>query len=564
VVPAADPAVSLLPFLAATFGGGALALMARRDERVSVAIATVGLLLAVVAAAGIRADDPVGIGGSTLAGTDYARLFLLLGSLTGLLITLLGVATTMPRDLAGSILLGLGAAGLALGAADPVVAVLAASAGSFLGVFVTLVPPRSAVGAAIAGRELRALAGGAGLAVLAAAWTARPLDVLAAEPAATGLAFLGFTAAVAIRFGAIPFHRWAARLAEAAPEMALPLILAWGPAALAVVALAALDSSVGATGAPLAAERAIIVAVGAASLLLGMAAAYLHEDLEHVVAYSIVADAGIVLLAFGALDSGIWGSFRTWLLAFVVTKSALAAWAAAMRSTFGARRLGDLGGWMRRAPVLAAAFGVLAIATIGWPGLAMFDARGAIVAAATDGPLTAIVLIGTLGHVGYLGRILAAGVGRRSAAVASGADPRPTWPPHHRALRPADLLAAWRVNRAPAAAVLVLLLAGLALAVTGGAFGGPRAAAGFPPQPTPGPSTSPSVEPVPSPSPTSAPSVVPTPIVSPSSGAPSPSGSGSPGASGGALPGDSPLQSPPRIGSPSAEVPSFVPLSPSP
>jgi hypothetical protein len=218
---------------------------------------------------------------------------------------------------------------------------------------------------------------------------------------------------------------------------------------------------------------------------------------------------------------------------------------------------------MRRAPVLVAAFGVLAIATIGWPGLAMFDARGEVVAAATDGPLTAIVLIGSLGHVGYLGRILAAGLGRRSAAVAAGADPRPTWPPHHGALRPADALRIWRANRAPVAAGLVLVLAWLALAVAGGAFGGPRAAAGFPPQPTPGPSTSPSVEPSPTASPTPRPTASPTPFGSPSSGQPSPSASGSPGTSDG-VPSDGPVQSPPRIGSPSAEVPSFVPLSPAP
>jgi NADH-quinone oxidoreductase subunit N len=556
--------VSLLPFLSVTLAGGALALMTRRDERVSIAIATAALVLAAVAAAGIRSADPAAVGGGTVAGTEYARLFLLLGSAAGLLLTLLGIATTMPRDLPGSFLLGLGAAGLALGSSDPVVAVLAASAGSFVAVFVTFVAPRSALGAAIAARELRALAGAAGLSILAAAWTARPLDVLAAEPAASGLALLGFTAAVAIRFGAIPFHRWAARLAEAAPEIALPVSLVWGPAALAVVALGWLGASVGATEAPFAAERAIVVAVGATSLLLGIAAAYLHEDIEHIVAYSIVADAGIVLLAFGAVDPQVWGPFRTWLLAFVVTKTAFAAWATAMRAAFGARRLRDLGGWMRRAPVLAAALVVVTIATIGWPGLAMFDARSEVVAAATSGPLGAIVLIGTLAHVGYLGRILAIGVGRRSAAVAAGAAPRPAWPPHHGTLRPADAVRVWRANRTPAAAALVLVLAGLALTVAAGGFGGPRAAAGSPPQPTPGPSTSPSLEPSPSPSPTLRPTASATPTESPASGSPSPSDGRSPGASGSPTASESPLASPPRIGSPSPAVPSFVPLSPAP
>lgn len=555
--------MSLLPFLAATFAGGALALMTRRDERVSIAIAGVALLLSTAAAAAIRSTDPVGVGGSTLAGTDYARLFLLLGSVTGLLVTVLGLAAAMPRDLPGSILLGLGASALALGAADPIVAVLAASAGSFVGLFVTFVPPRSAVGAAIAGRELRALAGAAGLAVIAAAWTARPVDVLAAEPAATGLAFLAFAAAVAVRLGVIPFHRWAARLAEAAPEITLPLILCWGPAALAVVAFASLDASVGAAGTPLAAERTIVAAVGAASLLLGVAAAYLHEDVEHIVTYSFVADAGIVMLAFAALDVTVWGPFRTWLLAFVVTKTALAAWAAAMRSAFGARRLGDLGGWMRRAPVLAAAFVVVAIATVGWPGLAMFEARGSVVAGATSDVITPIVLIGTLGHVGYLGRILATGFGRRSAAVAAGADPFPAWPPHHGRLGPADAFRIWHANRAPIAALTVLILAGLALAVAAGGFGGPRAAAGFPPVPTPAPSASPSPSPSPTPSPTVPPTSRPTPSGSPASEEPPPSDGGSPGTSASPPPA-SPATGSPGASLPSPVAPSFVPIGPSP
>ena len=567
MVPAAYPAVSLLPFLAAAFAGGALALLTRRDERISTPIAAAALVLAIVAAAGIRSADPADVGGSTLAGTEYARLFLLFGSIAGLLLTVLGLATTLPRDLPASILVGLGAAGLALGSTDPVVAVLAASAGSFAGVFVTLAPPRSAVGAAIAARELRALASAAGLAIVAAAWTARPIDVLAAEPAATGLAVLGLAAAVAIRSGAIPFHRWAARLAEASPEIGLPILLAWGPAVLAVVAVGRLDASVAATRAPLDAERAIIVAVGAASLLLGVAAAYLHDDLGHIVAYSIIADAGIVLLAFGTLDPTIWAPFRTWLLAFVVTKTAFAAWAAAMRSAFGARRLHDLGGWMRHTPVLAAALVVVAITTIGWPGLVMFDARGDIVEAATGGPLTPIVLIGTLAHIGYFGRIVAAGLGRRTSTVAAGADSRPTWRIHG-AVRVADAARIWDTNRAPTAAVVVLLLAGLALAVAGGGFDLPRAAAGLPPRPTPGAPASPSPAPSDSPSPSLRPTAPPTPTGEPASGEPSAAGEQSPGASGSAVasgsPLESPLQSPPRVGSPSPEAPSFVPLGPAP
>ena len=47
-----------------------------------------------------------------------------------------------------------------------------------------------------------------------------------------------------MRFGAIPFHLWAARLTDVVPETALPILTAFAPASLAVVALAWIDASV--------------------------------------------------------------------------------------------------------------------------------------------------------------------------------------------------------------------------------------------------------------------------------------------------------------------------------
>ena len=192
---------------------------------------------------------------------------------------------------------GIGAAGLALALVDARTAVVAATAGGLLGILVTVITPATARGVVVAGRELRALSIAGVLAILAAAWIARPLSELAAEPAVFGLAYLGFATAVAIRFGAIPFHFWAARLADAAPEVTLPMLMAWGPAAFAVVALAWVDQSVAPLVLPLIVERALIVAVGAVSVVLGTLAAWIQDDLEHVVGYTIIADAGIAILA---------------------------------------------------------------------------------------------------------------------------------------------------------------------------------------------------------------------------------------------------------------------------
>ena len=137
----------------------------------------------------------------------------------------------------------LGACALTLALTDPRAAVLVATAGGLFGVLVTLVPGGGRAGATVGIREVRAVVVAGTLAIAATAWIGRDLSQLAAQPVVFGLAYLAFAVAVAMRFGAIPFHVWAARLADAVPEAALPILTALAPAAFAIVALAWIDAS---------------------------------------------------------------------------------------------------------------------------------------------------------------------------------------------------------------------------------------------------------------------------------------------------------------------------------
>ena len=80
-----------------------------------------------------------------------------------------------------------------------------------------------------------------------------------------------------------------------------------------------------------------------------MVAASIQDDLEHVVGYTIIADAGIAILGLAALDPAAWEPARTWILVFVTVRSAFAAWAVAVRGRvpdppdLRAERLGDAG-----------------------------------------------------------------------------------------------------------------------------------------------------------------------------------------------------------------------------
>ena len=455
--------MSLVPFLVIAFGAGALSLLTRQYPRSSGAVGLVGLALAGIAAGWIRDETPLRIAGGALAGTDFARLFLGLGCLAGLLLAVVALATDWPRSFPGATLIGLGAAGLALGAADAATAVAAATGGAVVGILVTVVGAASERGLVVAARELRAVVVAGTLGLAAAAVVAGPLGGLRVDAAILGIAYLSFALAVAIRLGAIPFHLWAARVADAAPEVGLPLVMAWGPAAFAVVALAWIDAAVAPLGEPLGGERGLVAVIGLASLVLGTAAAILHDDLEHVVGYSIVADAGIALLGLAALQPEAWAPTRTWLLAFVVAKSAFAAWAGAIRGTYGTRRLSQLRGWGRRSPLLFLALLAIAVAGIGWPGLAAFAARGSLVGLVLDGPLAVLALTAALAGVVIYGRVLVVGLrgpgsrGGRGSSVSSALAGRTAGPGVDAMF--GDALEAWGANRAPIAAAAVLALA---------------------------------------------------------------------------------------------------------
>jgi NADH:ubiquinone oxidoreductase subunit 2 (subunit N) len=475
--------VSLALFLAVTFGATGLALLVSRRPVPTAIVGLGGLAVAVLAAVALDPTEQVTVGGAVVATSEYLRLFLILGASVGLLLAIVGFATGSRRDAPAVTLGTLGAAALAMSLADPRIAVLAITAGGLLAVLLTIVPGGDRASATIGVLELRALIVAGAMAIAAAAWIGRDLSQLVAQPVVFGLAYLAFAMAVAIRFGAIPFHIWAARLTDTVPEAALPIVTAWGPAAFAVVALAWTDQSVAPLLVEMDAERGIVLAVAVATIVLAAFAAWIQDDLEHVVGYSIIGDAGVVLLAIAALDPDAWAPARIWILAYVVTRSAFAAWAASLRATYGTGRIPNLRGWAVRSPVLAIALGLIVLAGIGLPGLAAFDARASLVHLAVPDPFAALVLLATFAPLAYEARLFAVGLRRPPAEVPApvgrGGLPRRTPLDVNDVRGSAGTF--WSVNRAAVASLLTVALAAGALVVAAGGLGGPAAAAGVAP-----------------------------------------------------------------------------------
>ena len=172
--------------------------------------------------------------------------------------------------------------------------------------------------------------------------------------------------AVAVRIGAIPFHTRVARVTGSAPGAALPAPPRLGSGRVRG-RRARLDRlqhlhDGDPAGAPSGSSSS---RVGLLCIVLGILAATIQDDIEHVVGYSVIQDAGFVMLALAVLDVAAWEPARSWLLIYVATKSAFAGWALAMRDTFGTGRIGELSGWIRRAPFLAVALAIIVVATVG-------------------------------------------------------------------------------------------------------------------------------------------------------------------------------------------------------
>ena len=495
--------MSLATYLVVAFGFAAGGWLTRGRGTVGTVVGLGGLVVATIAAIAIRPDDILPIGEAGLAASAYLRLFLVMGSLVGLGLAISGLAGGARRDMSTVTLATLGIASLTLSLTDPRAAVIAGTAGGLCGALLAVGRGGDRAGASIGIRDLRAVVIAGTMAVAAMAWMGRDLSQLDAPPVVFGLAYLAVALAVAIRLGAIPFHLWVARLTDAVPDAGLPIATILAAAPFAVVGLGWADTSVAPLPVDLGTERGIVLAIAVASIILAAIAAVIQDDLEHVVGYSIVGDAGVALLALVALDPEAWGPARTWILALVVTRSAFAAWAAGLRLSFGTGRIVELRGWLVRSPVSAVAFGLVVLASLGFPGLAAFEARSTLVAAAIDGPFATLVVVGVLAPVAYYGRLLAVGLRRPDGPPEPGA-----WRPQ---VAPVNLTApgewwrkTWEANRAFTGALVAALLALLAVSAAGGAFGGPEAAAAAAaagPVPAaslvPLPSEEPSFEPIP-------------------------------------------------------------------
>jgi NADH:ubiquinone oxidoreductase subunit 2 (subunit N) len=416
--------------------------------RAAAALGVVALAVIVVLALALETNAPTAasqqaarvVFDGRLVVSGYLRLIVALWALDALLLVFvawLGYGLAGLGGLLPAVLAALTVGTIAFSATDLTLAAAAAGAAGLAVEVALLATPRAGAVEATAAELRVSLLGpalligvaaaapvGAALVLQGVAAIDPPVAAPAEASAMVGLLALLVALVVAVRFGAIPFHIRVPRLADASPPLALPLLLAWVPVPIGVVALTIADRLLAPLALPLQGEQAIIVAVALATLGAAAVAALLQDDLRHAVGYLVVADGALILLGLASLDPASWGPARTWLVVLAASKTALLAWAAVVEARFETRSIPDLRGWMRRAPILAAALVLATVATYGLPGWVGFTARGDLSNLAAGMPWNALLILAGFATLPTYLRLITLGWGSPTSKVSRAAPER--------------------------------------------------------------------------------------------------------------------------------------------
>jgi NADH:ubiquinone oxidoreductase subunit 2 (subunit N) len=456
--------MTLITFLLICIFGMLLGLLAQPFARLSRLVAVGSLAAALAAALLLNPNDTATLGEVQLATTWFVGFFLTALTASCLLLCIVGLVTGWPERLAPAALATFAGVGFAISATDPTVALIAAAAATAPAALVASRIRSTPLGTTVGVAELRTLALVVGASVLAAV-TVLNTNWNADDPTfMIAIAFVALAAAVAVRSGAVPFHVPAALLSRSGEGLGLVLSLVWIPTGFGLVALSWGATIYGVPGDWL--DRAVVAVqlVAVATLILGAVGAMLHDEIEEIVAYSIIQDTGFILLALTARDADAAQPARLWLLAFILAKSALVAWAATTSWAFGSSNLGDLRGWLRRSPILGLALTGIVLATLGWPGSDVFEARGTLVRLGLPDSVHFLGTAAILLSLAYYLRLMAVGLLTPSAVVRGAAGDRPRWHPAGAEAAGQEVVAAEIAPVADAAATQVAPVADAAAA----------------------------------------------------------------------------------------------------
>ena len=222
----------------------------------------------------------------------------------------------------------------------------------------------------------------------------------------TGAGTLGLLAVVLVYVGlfaklsAAPFHYWAPDAYEGAEPWSVAFV-STVPKLAGAVAIVRITAALGETAAGV---GVALVAVAAASMVLGNLAALTQDDVRRMMAYSGVAHTGYLLLAVGALTPAGFAAAVFYALAYALPSLGVMLVAAEEGSG-----VDDFTGLAFRRPASAWSVVVMLVSLIGIPPLVGFFGKLYLFTAAAGAGLSGWVVLAVLMSVvsaGYYLRIV--------------------------------------------------------------------------------------------------------------------------------------------------------------
>jgi NADH-quinone oxidoreductase subunit M len=186
------------------------------------------------------------------------------------------------------------------------------------------------------------------------------------------LMFVAFALAFLIKMPAFPFHGW---MPDAYRNMPLPVLAVFSGVVSKVAAYGFLRIVLPLFPAAADDWQLIMLILAICSILYGSIQAFTQTNLRLILGFSSVAQLGFIVLGIFALDPGARGAQGALLQAvnhgLVVAPLFLIVALLAARAG-GSEDIRDMGGIAFRAPVLAALFLIVTLATLAMPGSANF------------------------------------------------------------------------------------------------------------------------------------------------------------------------------------------------
>jgi NADH-quinone oxidoreductase subunit N len=227
--------------------------------------------------------------------------------------------------------------------------------------------------------------GSTSISTIADALRSGHVPVLAYVAVAFMFVGLGFKVAAA------PFHVWTPDVYEGAPAPVVGF-MSTAPKAAVFAVLLRIMFEANAPG-----RLGLIWVAAALSMTLGNVGALVQDNVKRLLAYSSIAHAGYLLVAFAALpNNGIPAS-----MFYTASYAAMNVGAFAVISHFAGEgeryvTLEDYAGLGRRSPLLAATLTIFLLSLIGIPITGGFFAKFYVFSAALQANLTGLVIIGVL------------------------------------------------------------------------------------------------------------------------------------------------------------------------